>query len=206
MLHVPVSEGDRKFRQNRDRRLFKRTKGLLMMEKLLEEYEAYPIKYSNKKDEISVVIHTSGTAGGTVKLSDREFNETAAAILRDERFSDLIGRAVFVSNGDMMKTRKMTGSILLPLALGGRIVSVLQGSRNPATLKAIKDNKANVLFASEGFMDDLVRMPAAAELSEVEFVFLEGEDISEDSKKRYKKRLDKLSCEADLYNEDGSLC
>jgi hypothetical protein len=63
-----------------------------------------------------------------------------------------------------------------------------------------------VLFAAEGFMDDLVRMPAAAELSEVEFVFLEGEDISEDSKKRYKKRLDKLSCEADLYNEDGSLC
>lgn len=206
MLHVPVSEGDRKFRQNRDRRLFKRTKGLLMMEKLLEEYEAYPIKYSNKKDEISVVIHTSGTAGGTVKLSDREFNETAAAILRDERFSDLIGRAVFVSNGDMMKSRKMTGSILLPLALGGRIVSILQGSRNPAVLKAIKDNKANVLFAAEGFMDDLAGMPAAAELSEVEFVFLEGEDISEESKKRYKKRLDKLGCEADLYNEDGSLC
>jgi hypothetical protein len=39
----------------------------------------------------------------------------------------------------------------------------------------------------------------------VEFVFLEGEDVSEESIKRYKKRLDKLGCEADLYNEDGSL-
>lgn len=218
MLHVPVSgkgeDRDKKYIQKEHRREFKKTKGLLMMEKLLKEYEAYPIAYSDKQDEAAVIIHTSGTTSGISKpvpLSDRGLNEAVARLLRDERFKSLRGRAVTVNNGDMMMSYTMIDKIHLPLAFGGRIVNVLEELRSTKVLKDVAEYKANVIFTAGRLMDDLMRMPVKADLSSVEIIFLGGNYVSAEAKKRYKEYFDKNGWKAEIYlgyglSEAGAAC
>jgi hypothetical protein len=108
MLHAPVENRpgvcDRRYIQKQNRREFRRIKGLLMMEKLLEEHEAYPVSYSDKTP------------------SDSELNEAACVLLRDEGSAELSGREITVNTGDVMRSGVMTDDVHITLALGGRIV------------------------------------------------------------------------------------
>lgn len=108
MLHAPVENRpgvcDRRYIQKQNRREFRRIKGLLMMEKLLEEHEAYPVSYSDKTP------------------SDSELNEAACVLLRDEGSAELSGREIIVNTGDVMRSGVMTDDVHITLALGGRVV------------------------------------------------------------------------------------
>ena len=180
----------------------KKINGVLFLDEIKKEYIGTPIQYASKgsKDGM-LVFRTSGTTSGfhkPVPLSDSAFNESAARLLRDERFSSLTSvitlmaaePVVAYSGCDMMH---------LPLSYGGTIILPDAGFMDPGLLKIVKDYKVSIVFAGAAMFMVLMNVPLKMDLSSVELVFMGGTYLSMDSKKRYRKFLQDCGSNAEIY-------
>lgn len=196
-----LKDGDNRRRDDNRYMALKRVEGAFFLDELKREYRDAAIKYASEgSKEEAIVFRTSGTTSGfhkPVPLSDRAFNESAARLLRDERFKSLhsvvtmlaMEPAVAYSACDMMH---------LPLSYGGTLVLMAAGF-NPSMLKAIEDNRISIVFAGAKMFEPLLKFPIRPDLSSVELVFLGGSYLSASTKKRYTKYLRDCDSQAEIY-------
>jgi acyl-coenzyme A synthetase/AMP-(fatty) acid ligase len=221
LVHIPVMgefawpwEERQRLRRYRE---LKRINGVLFMDELLKEYEAYPISLSEEIRDDAMITHTSGTTTGAnkpVPMSDRGLNETSARLLADSRFGSLRGRASTIIPMEMGSAYVLCNELLLPLAFGGR-VAVLPLRGMPAMdmdgLRALTYYRVNVVFSGPMFMEMMMKVPFRPDLSAVEFVFLGGSYASADARKRYNRYLEKCGSDARVsigygLSEAGGAC
>lgn len=219
ILHVPFAgplaspAEQKKSRINYE--VLKKMQGILFMDDLLEEYEAMPIIYGEEEnDEAAVIIHTSGTVSGIHKpipLSDRAFNESAARLVRDQRFENLFGKTVSCQGTDYSFSYAMIDGNHLPLAFGGTIVMVPSGGLGLSFAKAVSHYKANILFAGGAMFAQWEKKRLPLNLSHLKFVFLGGNYVSALAKKRYDAYLKKCGAKVQTsigygLSEVGAAC
>ena len=202
VYHCGVARGNRKQRHE-DHRLnaLKRVEGALFLDDLRKEYKGTPIQFASEgSKEGAIVFRTSGTTSGfhkPVPLSDSAFNESAARLLRDERFRNLSALVTMMAMEPMVS---YAGCDMMhaPLSYGGTIV-LAEGGFSPSMLKLIEENKVTVVFAGSRMFEPLLKFPIRPDLSNVEVVFLGGSYISKSTKKRYMKYLRDCGSKAEIY-------
>ena len=191
ILHIPtrgkyVSEADRRNARIR-KRDYKSIKGIYLMDEIIDDYEETPIAYATDDfDAAALIIHTSGTTRGIHKpipMSDRALNEAVSRLLRDNTFKSLRGRAVVCQNMDYSGSYSMIDMLHLPLAFGGKIVTLPYVGQGPLLGKAIASERANVVFGSAPLFDMWSRLSIKLDLSALELVFLGGSYVSPESKR-----------------------
>ncbi len=180
----------------------KNINGAKFLDDLKEECKGTPIYYdSDESKEAAIVFHTSGTTSGVhkpVPLSDSAFNESAARLLRDERFSCLKSMVTMMTM-EPIAAYSCCDMLHLPLAYGGTVVVLTTPYESPATLKSIIDNKVSILFTGAIWFDAMERIPFKMNLSNIELIFVGGIYISPITRKRYIELLKKCGCFGDLY-------
>ena len=175
----------------------KKIEGVLFMDELLEEYEAFPICFDEDGRDDAMITHTSGTTTGAnkpVPISDRGLNETSARLLADSRFEMMKGRASTLLLVELGSAYSLCDELLLPFAFGGRVALLPPSgfgvpSMSMDTLKALKRYHVNVFFGGPLVMEMLLSIPLRPDLSDLEFVFLGGSYVSLDARKRYNRYL-----------------
>lgn len=175
-------------------RELRKVPGVLFMNELLKEHEAYPIYYSEECMEDAFIIHTSGTTTGkrkSVPLSDRGLNETARRMLVDPRFGELRGRASSCLTLELSIAYSMIDMLNLPLAFGGKVTTVPDTFLTPEALRSILESKPSILFALPPALKGLTEMPFRPDLSFLEFIFVGGGYMSPGLKKKADKFLRK---------------
>lgn len=221
VMHVPVMgefawPWEERERLRRYREL-KKIDGILFMDELLKEYEAYPIDLSEDMRDDAMITHTSGTTTGAnkpVPMSDRGLNETSARMLADSRFGSLRGRASTIIPMEMGSAYVLCDELLLPLAFGGRVAIMPPRGRMAMDmdgLRALTYYRVNVLFGGPMFMEMMMRVPVRPDLSDVEFVFLGGSYASVDARKRFNRYLRRCGSKAGVcigygLSEAGGAC
>ena len=185
----------------------KKIPGVVLMDDLLDQYEAAPILYGpSHSEEAALILHTSGTTSGIHKPiphSDLGLNEAAARLLRDDRFGYLAGNARTFLGLDLSASFAMIDMLHLPLAFGGTVVSVPLGFYNSAAARAIKDFKINVLFAGGFLLPQMMHSPIRPDLSSIELCFVGGMYTSADKKRQYDEFLKKCGSSARITNGYG---
>ena len=180
----------------------KNINGAKFLDDLKEKCKGTPVYYdSDESKEAAIVFHTSGTTSGVhkpVPLSDSAFNESAARILRDERFSCLKSMVTMMTM-EPIAAYASCDMMHLPLAYGGTVVVQSTPIESPATIRTIIDNKVSILFTGIMWFDAMDRVPFKLDLSNLELIFLGGVYISPIAKKRYIEQLEKCGCYGDLY-------
>ena len=178
----------------------KKIPGVVLMDDLLDQYEAAPIVYGPAhSEEAALILHTSGTTSGIHKPiphSDLGFNEAVARLLRDDRFKYLAGNARTFLGLDLSASFAMMDMLHLPLAFGGTVVSIPMGFYNTAVARAIKDFDINVLFGGGFLLPQMMRSPIRPDLSPLELCFIGGVYTSADRKKQYEEFLEKCGSKA----------
>lgn len=205
-------EQDLKHRRNRRR--MKDISGVLFMEDLLKKYEAYPVAYSDEKDEAAVIVHSSGTVNGVhkpVPLSDRGLNEAVARLLRDERIGSLRGRARTLLTKDLSTSFAMIDNMHMPLAFGARTIALPACGIGMNAVRALQKYKPNVLLIAPPVLEFLMKLPIKMDFSRLEFVFLGGSFISEPAKEKYDRYLKKNGSKTGVsigygLSEAGAAC
>lgn len=199
----------------RKREKIRKTGGLLFMKDLLKEYRSQEISFGKENiDEAAVILHTSGTVSGIhkpVPHSDAGLNEAVARIVRDDRFADLMGRAVTCSSLDMSASFSFIDQILLVLAFGGRFHAFPVEKPGVGLLMALIDNKANIAFLPGMMFEVLARLPFRLDFSSFEHVIVGGSYVSADTKKRTDRYLRRCGAKSNLMigygiTEAGAAC
>lgn len=221
VMHVPkMGEFAYPCDEDESLRRYKRLKkidGVLFMDDLLAEHEAYPISYFDEMRDDAMITHTSGTTTGASKpvpMSDRGINETSARLLADSRFEMLKGRASTLLLVELNSAYALYNELMLPLAFGGRVAVLPLANKivlNVDTLRALNYYKVNVFFGGPVIMEMLMRVPFRPDLSDIEFVFLGGSYASADARKRYNRYLRRCGSKARVsvgygLSEAGGAC
>lgn len=174
----------------------RRVHGALFMEDLLERYEATPFSPVTRSEEAAILLHTSGTTSGIPKpvpMSDRGFNESAARLLRDERFASYRGTLVSAASMELAGGYGACDQLHLPLAFGGTVLLLPLGGYNPGIYGFMAKYKANLLFTGTYLMNTLPKDPKKApDLSGLSGIFVGGNAISAEVKKRFDETLAKF--------------
>ena len=197
VMHVPVC-GSLMSREQKERaaenyRMLREYKGVLFMDDFLEKYEGRPVSYGeDRPKDDAVIVHTSGTTKAVhkpVPMSDRGINESAARLLRDEKFDKLKGTAVCCLFMNISLGYSFFDMMDLPLAFGGRLVTLPVTDGPADSFNRVIRSGANVLFAVPPLFENLVRLPFRPDFSKLEFVFMGAGYVSLDAKKRFDKYL-----------------
>jgi len=168
--------------------------GVLFMGQLLRQYEATPIAYANEPIDDAVILHTSGTTNGIhkpVPISDRGLNEAAARFLRDGRFAAYEGNAVSAMMLDLSSSYMLADAMQLPFSFGGTVLTFPLGTYNPKYYEAMAHYKANILISSPAILEYLEYIPGQIDLSNISFIFIGGDSVSMDKKRRFNEMLRK---------------
>ena len=200
----PDGMGGKKRRNHKEHAYLelKKVEGVLFLDDLKEEYIGMPVHYASEfTGDGAVVFHTSGTASGIhkpVPLSDLAFNESAARLLRDKRFS-LPESIITLMTMEPISAYSACDMMHASLSYGGTVVMHTTSVRSPATLKTIIDHRISVIFTAPVFFDLLMKFPLKPDLSSLELIFLGGVYISVSAKKRYMEYLKSCGSHAKLY-------
>ena len=185
----------------------RRMKGVLLMDDLLEQYEATPIIYgSGESRDDAVILHSSGTTSGVHKpipFSDRAVNEAAFRLLSDKRFNAFEGTAVSALGMDFSGAYSLIDMVHLPFSFGGKVITLPLGLFNPRFPKAIEKYRINILFAGSIWFENWIKMKQDLNLSTLKFVFAGGGYVSAEAKKRYNAFLKKGGCDVGISNGYG---
>lgn len=190
--------------------IYKDIPGVLLMEDLLEKYEAEPIvKDTAGNDPAALIIHTSGSTKGIPKpipLSDWELNEAVRRFLLMKEFDDLRGTAVTAMPLEPASSYVMIDMVHLPLVFGGTVVITPKGSRDPSFIRALGQHRVNILFVNTLILDFwMMKLPEEArpDLSSLKYIALGGTYLSADGRKRYNAFLKERGSRARIYNGYG---
>jgi len=168
-------------------------RGVLFMDDLLEEYDGYPVSYGGEESaDAAIVVHTTGTTKAIhkpVPMSDKGINESSRRLLLDERFEELQGTAITCLNLNVSLGYAFFEMMCLPLAFGGKLVTVpIMGDISDAIRYNIH-YKSNVMFGTPHIYERLAEQPMRFDYSAVRFLFMGAGYVSLDAKKRFDKFL-----------------
>ena len=180
----------------------RRINGVLFLDDLVREYkDAEIVAAPNKSMDAAVVFHTSGTTSGIHKpipLSDSAFNESAARLLRDSRFTDLNSYRTLMTM-EPFSAYSACDMLHLPLAFGGTVFMPSTRISDPATFKFIIDQKISVLFSGTVGFELIMKAPINPDLSNVELVILGGSHVAVEKKKKIYRYLKAHGSHAGVY-------
>ena len=180
----------------------KRVNGVLFIDDLVRKYKGSEIvRDSNKSREAAVIFHTSGTTSGIHKpipLSDKAYNESAARLLRDERFNNLNSYRVFMSM-EPFTAYAACDMLHLPLAYGGTVIMPSSSDTGLSVLNMIAEQKISIILAGRFIFEAMLKMPLRPDLSSVELVILGGSYVSPDKKRRFYEYLKRCGSDARIY-------
>ena len=180
----------------------KKVQGARFLDDLKNEYMGTPIHYgSDDPKEGAIVFHTSGTTSGIhkpVPLSDSAFNESAARILRDKRFSNLKNMVTLMMM-EPIAAYSACDQMHVPLSFGGTICMLSSRPDNPETLGKLVKNKVSVIFGVGMMMDMLSRLPFKPDFSYVEMFIMGGSYVSTDVKQRCRECLKQFGSSGEVY-------
>lgn len=150
---------------------------------------------SVKPDHAGVLIlHTSGTTGGTGKpvvLSDRSLNAACSCFIETDGYKALMEDPVSAVTVDLSNAYSLVDQVHLPLSVGGTIAAIPGGILNPWFYKAIPEFGITCLFGVSAMLDMWMKMPeaAAADFTSLQAVVLGGASVSAGDKRRYQEFL-----------------
>ncbi len=180
----------------------KRINGALFIESLVKKYkDADIINAPNKSNEAAVIFHTSGTTSGIhkpVPFSDSAFNEAAARLLRDDRFSELNSYRCLLTM-EPFSAYAACDMLHLPLSYGGTVIIPTEGIHNPSTLKLILDQKISILFTGPVGAEMMMKVPIHPDLSNLELIFMGGAYVSVEKKSKFRQYLQECGSDAGIY-------
>ena len=195
VLHVPVSGVTMNpvltAVQESKYRYLKGLYGTICMDDLLEAYGEHPVSYTPEGSVgDAFILHTSGTTSGSgkpVAISDRAFNEAAAAFFEMEELNlplDDLATAVIV---DLSNAYGIIDQVHLPFAMGASVAVTPGGVLNPWFYKAIPAYRITFLFTISAMFERWMKMPETRGLdfSSLRFVALGGASVSAEDKHRY---------------------
>ncbi len=194
--------------RNTNRELFRELEGGLLMEDLLNQYEAYPVAYSKGKSD--VVLHTTGTVSGMhkpVPMTDKAMNAFVVTAMKAKEtykdFEKAPKHMVTYLTLNMSWVYAMVDMLHTPLGLGMEIVSLPVGATNPRYSEAIQHYGINVLFTSKNILDSWLKTMPDIDLSKLKIVFMGGTYVSPDYKKQFNDYLKSCGSTARIINGYG---
>jgi len=191
--------------------LFRELEGGLVMEDLLEEYEARPIVGGRKKSsDSSVILHTTGTVNGMhkpVPMSDKALNAFVPCALEAkdtyDDFKDVPDHIVSCLTLNMSWVYSMVDMLHMPLGLGMEVVCLPWGGTNPRYGEAIEHYGFNVMFTSMNILDSWLKTMPDMNLSKLKVVFMGGTYVPPDYKKKFNDYLRSCGSTAKVINGYG---
>lgn len=201
---IPALEAMR----NLNKEMFRELPGGLLMEDLLEKYEARPITYG--KGNSPIILHTTGTVSGMhkpVPMTDKAINAfVVSAIKAKETYEDfkkapkhLVTFLTLYLNW----VYAMVDMLHTPLGLGMEIVTLPWGATNPRYAEAIEYYGINIMFTSKTILDSWLKTMPDMDLSKVKLVFMGGAYISPEFKKEFNSYLKSCGSTAKIINGYG---
>ena len=186
----------------------RRIKGILFMEDLLKEYEAFPIVYgSDGSDDAAVIVHTSGTTKGIHKpipLSDRGLNDAAIRIMKTDLVKGLGDHFNVLMTLDLSAAYGIADMLHLSLACGGTVITMPFGAANPAMDgRVISYHRVNVMFGTPFTFLMWMGNPAKPDLSSLKMMILGGAYVSPDRKKKYNAFLKECGSDCGIISGYG---
>ncbi len=167
---------------------------VFFMSDLMDKYQGTPVSCETDESNYpAVIVHTSGTTSGIHKpipMSDKAFNESAARLLRDERFNSL-KKVVTVMTLSITSSYGMCDMLHLPLSYGGTIILADYSKPDIKLIRLLEKERPTVLFAIPGLLELFIMLGIYPDLSSLKFVFLGGAYVSPESKRdinRYLRR------------------
>ncbi|MBR4473010.1 MAG: acyl--CoA ligase [Oscillospiraceae bacterium] len=194
--------------RNTNKELFRELPGGLLMEDLLEEYEACPITYGEGNSDI--ILHTTGTVSGMHKpipLTDQAMNAFVISALEAketyEDFKKAPKHLVTFLTLYLNWVYAMVDMLHTPLGLGMEIVTLPWGGTNPRYSEAIEYYGINVMFTSKTILDTWLKTMPEMDLSKVKIVFMGGTYISPEFKQEFNNYLRSCGSSARIINGYG---
>ena len=165
--------------------------GPVCMQNLLAVYGDHPVSYASEDSgDTSVILHTSGTTGGTgkpVALSDSAFNAAAACFYQYRGLQlpwENLVTAVIV---DLSNAYSLIDQVHLPFAMGATVVCAPGGILNPWFYKAVPAHGITFLFTISAMFERWMKTPDCLDMdfSGLRFAVLGGASVSAADKQRY---------------------
>ena len=163
----------------------------ICMDELLKIYEYYPINYADDSgSETSLILHTSGTTGGTgkpVPLSDCAVNSAVSAFYDMPELELPWDDLVTAVSVDLSNAYGFIDQVHLPFAMGAKVIVNPGGILNPCFYKAIPKHKITFLFTISAMFLRWLKMPEkkAFDFSSIKFAVLGGAAVSVEEKKSF---------------------
>jgi acyl-coenzyme A synthetase/AMP-(fatty) acid ligase len=181
---------------------------LVMMEDILEKYEAHPIAYAKKPGQF--ILHTTGTVSGMhkpVPLSNKNINTFVVNFIKakdtlEDFKRDFPEHPVTCVPFYLSWAYFMVNSMHTSLCMGAEVICLPMASMNPRYSQAIVDHKVNVIFTGMVF-DTWNKTRPQIDLSELKFVIMGGTYISPEYKKEFNKYLKSCGSSANFVNGYG---
>ena len=191
--------------------MFRELSGGLMMEDLLREHEAFPIRYgSEQSTDSAVILHTTGTVSGIhkpVPMSDRAMNSFVLSALKaKETFPDFRAAPAHMVSCltlNMSWVYAMVDMLHTSLGLGMEVVTLPIGGSNPRYAEAIEKYGINILFTSKAILDSWNKTMPDIDLSRLKIVFMGGSYVSPEFKKSFNEYLRSCGSSARIINGYG---
>ena len=180
--------------------------GVILMDDLLEKYEAHPISVSKKASPI--ILHTTGTVSGMhkpVPLTDKAINTVVLSFRKaraeHEDFKVIPEHVVTTVPFYLSWAYFFIDSLHTALSWGAEIVCLPMASTNPHYSEVIERYKVNVLFTGLILFDTWNKTRPKMDLSELKLVIMGGTYISTEYKEEMNAYL--RSCNSDAHFING---
>ena len=191
--------------------MFREFSGGLLMEDLLEEYEATPISYSDPEStDCSIILHTTGTVSGIhkpVPMSDRNLNSFVVCALKiKDTYKDFQAapeHMVSFMGMNLAWVYAMVDMCHTSLGLGMEMVTLPLGVTNPHYAEAIEKYGISILFTSRSMLDTWNKSMPDINLSSVKVVFMGGSYVSPEFRKIFNDYLQSSGSTAKIVNGYG---
>ncbi|MCF0145507.1 MAG: AMP-binding protein [Eubacterium sp.] len=183
----------------------------LYIEGLIDRYEGTPICYAKyDPDEVTVVLHTSGTTKGVSKpipYTDSEINAGALHFLQSEEFRPKSSNAVSVHClPDMSACYGVVDQLHMPLSFGCAVVATYMAFFEPKKIpELIRYYHVNVLFITGMVLESLLQLPIVPGnyYASLDFIAVGGTYLSKADRKTYSRYLKRFGCPVGVTNGYG---
>lgn len=148
---------------------------------LLESKLPKPIIAKPSPDEIAVLLFTSGTEGAPKGVALSHANLISNVMQIDDHI-ELSTNFIVLNPLPIFHSFGLTGGVLLPLLTGMKSILFPSPLQAKNIVKLIKDTKASVLFATDTFINQYVRVAEDDDLSSLEFVVCGAERVKPETR------------------------
>ena len=187
----------------------KRVNGAVFWHELVEKYEAMPIVYDNsKKDELAVIMHTSGTTKGINKpipFNNQKVNAAALHFMQSDLTANIGPGSSVLAILDLSTAYPLITQMHLPLAEGCTVVIGYTALFGHDIMKIIEHYRIDMLLNGVIIIDALTKLPpfVKLDLSFVKIFATGGTYISSDRRKKINNILERFGCPVKITNGYG---